>query len=167
MSKIRTNYNPGVGIVYIIKNTKTGELIKASTLTTRDDDQKPWRSPRSTIEGQEFFKAKSGSKKKGFTYYKFMNSIKNKQCLSEDGLWLFTGLKPDGTTIPKIIDTIKFDKKSLPTIISNIVRSKVEKIDTVAIMSADHIKEKIDSISMDDFSADDHLQQLLSEKGNI
>jgi hypothetical protein len=169
MSKIRTTYNPGVGIVYIIENTKTGEKIKASTLTTRDADQKPWRSPRGTPEGQEFFKMKSGNKKKGFSYYKFMNSIKHETCLSEDGNWLFTGLKPDGTVIPKLTDIVKKERTTteLPEIGSNVVRSKVEKVDTAAPMTTERIKEQIESISVDDFSAADQLQELLSEKETV
>jgi hypothetical protein len=167
MSKIRTVYNPGVGISYIIKNSKTGEKIKASTLTTRDADQKPWRSPRGTPEGQEFFKMKSGNKKKGFTYYKFMNSIQHETCLSEDGIWMFTGLKSDGSVIPKISEIVKKERSAdLPETGSNVVRSKVEKVDTAAPMSNRHIKEKIESISIDDFSAVDQLQELLSEKEN-
>ncbi len=169
MSKIRTVFNPGVGIVYIIENTKTGEKIKASTLTTRDVDQKPWRSPRGTSEGQEFFKMKSGNKKKGFSYYKFMNSIKHETCLSEDGNWLFIGLKPDGVIIPKLIEMVKKERTAtdVPEIGSNVVRSRVEKIDTAAPMSSQRIKEKIESISVDDFSAVDQLQELLSEKETV
>lgn len=167
MSKIRTIYNPGVGIVYFIKNTKTGEEIEASTLTTRDADQKPWRSPRGTLEGQEFFKMKSGSKKIGFSYYTFMNSIKNDQCLSSDGEWLFTARKPSGNIIQKLVDIIKKEKvaSTESEFSGNQIRYKVDKINTESIpMSDESIKEKINSISTDDFSANDQLLELLSKE---
>lgn len=169
MSKIRTIYNPGVGIVYIIENTKTGEMIKVSTLTTRDADQKPCRSPMGTPEGREFFKVKSGSKKNGFTYYKFMNSIKCQTCLSEDGLWRFTGMKPDGVAIPKITDILKKERIAGPALDSgsNTIKATIEKIDSAPAMPFDIIKEKIEAISVDDFSATDLLQELLLHKENV
>jgi hypothetical protein len=165
MSKIRTIYNPGVGIVYKITNRKTGEQIEASTLTTRDAEQKPWRSPRGTKEGEEFFKMKSGTKKSGFTYFKFMNSIKNTECLTHDGEWLFTGLKPNGTVIPKLMDIVKKEKKEEVSEISgNQIRYTVEKIDDTIAMSEENIKEKVESINTDDFSDLGQLSQLLAEK---
>lgn len=168
MSKIRTIYNPGVGIVYLIENTKTGEKIKASTLTTRDVDQKPWRSPRGTPDGQEFFKMKSGNKKRGFSYYKFMNSVKNEKCLSEDGNWMFTGLKPDGAVIPKLVDIVKKEKtEDTSETSSNVVRNTVERVDESVLMETTDVKEKVESISTDDFMAADQLQELLSEKESV
>ena len=85
--KIRTLYNPGVGMRYNIRNLVTGLIEIASILTVRDVEQKPWRSPKGTPAGQEFFKMKLGSKKTGFTIIKFMNSVRNDKCVSEDGQW--------------------------------------------------------------------------------
>jgi len=165
MSKIRTTYNPGVGIVYKITNTETGEQIEASTFTTRDADQKPWRSPRGTKEGEEFFKMKSGTKKVGFTYYKFMNSVKNNKCLSSDGKWEFTGLKPNGIIIPKLTEIVKKEKSKEETQENSRseIRYKVEKIEVPNVIDK-KLKEKIESISADDFSNNDQLTQLLEEK---
>lgn len=98
--RVRTLYNPGVGMRYNITNVDTGEVIVASTLTVRDVDQKPWRSPKGTENGKEFFKMKIGTKRDGFTYIKFINSIKNEKCLSEDGVWEFNGVRPDGSALP-------------------------------------------------------------------
>ena len=114
--RIRTLYNPGVGMRYNITNTETGEVAVASTLTTRDVDQKPWRSPKGTDTGQEFFKMKLGTKKDGFKYIKFINSIKNERCVSEDGKWEFNGVRPDGSTLPLLSiserDIVVKNKKS-------------------------------------------------------
>lgn len=102
--RTRTIYNPKVGCAYKMRNTQTGEILIGSTLTIRDPDQKPWRSPKDTPQGQEFFKMKSGTKREGFTYYKFMNSNQNSQCLSEDGVWEFIGQTAEGYDINKIND---------------------------------------------------------------
>lgn len=108
---VRTIYNPKVGCQYIIENVQTGERMVASTLTIRDPEQTPWRSPKSTPPGQEFFKMKSGTKRGGFTYYKFMNSIQNVDCISEDGQWKFIGQRPDGEIVPRVIDVCKNKEK--------------------------------------------------------
>lgn len=168
MSKIRTTYNPGVGIAYIITNRKNGETVNISTLSSRDVDQKPWRSPRGTPQGEEFFKAKSGKKKTGFTYYKFMNSVQHVECISDDGVWLFTGQKPDGTILTKLTNIIKKEKQAVaPVIGNNTVRSLVESIDSNVVMSDVTIKEKVESISVDDFSSSEQLLELLSEKEQV
>jgi hypothetical protein len=169
MQQIRTTFNPGVGIAYLIENVKTSIKIKASTLTSRDPDQRPWRSPANTPEGQEFFKMKSGTKKKGFIYYKFMNSNKLEKCLSEDGNWMFSGERTNGTNTKKQSDIkkVEFGDDDCTEITNNIIRSKVEiNVDSV-IMSDRLIKEKIESISVDDFSSTDQLTDLLSEKENV
>lgn len=163
MTKIRTTYSPGVGIAYIITNKITGEKKNVSTLSSRDIDQKPWRSPRGTIPGNEFFKAKSGKKKIGFTYFKFMNSNQHPECLSDDGIWLFDGVKLDGTILPKLSEIVRKEKIIIPEISNKSIRATVEKIDVSIDMTNADIKEKIESISVDDFSADDQLIELLSE----
>ena len=99
---IRTLYNPKVGCAYVLINTSTGERSQGSTLTIRDNDQKPWRSPKSTPQGEEFFKMKSGTKREGFSYYKFMNSIIHPKCLSEDGVWEFIGVRPNGQALTRV-----------------------------------------------------------------
>jgi hypothetical protein len=163
-SKIRVAYNPGVGIAYIITNKLTGEKRNVSTLSSRDIEQKPWRSPQGTPHGEEFFKVKSGKKKAGFTYYKFMNSAQLSECLSDDGVWLFSGLKPDGTILPRL-DTIIKKEKTVTEVSegsSNIVRSTVEKVDNI-VMNEEVIKEKVESISVDDFSASEQINELLKQ----
>ncbi len=167
MSKIRVIFNPGVGISYIITNKKTGEKRNISTLSSRDVDQKPWRSPRGTAQGQEFFKAKSGKKKTGFTYYKFMNSIQHPECLSDDGIWLFDGVKTDGTILPRLSEIVKKEKAPVPESGSNVIRAIVEKVDTSVAMTNEVIKEKVESITVDDFSASEQLLELLSEKTQV
>lgn len=102
---IRTLYNPKVGCSYVVVNVNTGERSQGSTLTIRDHDQKPWRSPKSTPSGEEFFKMKSGTKRGGFVYYKFMNSINNPKCLSEDGVWEFIGLRTNGEVLQRVEDS--------------------------------------------------------------
>jgi hypothetical protein len=112
MPKVRTIYNPGVAMVYVIKNTRTGETATAATCGIKDVDFKPWRSPKGTPKGQEFFKMKLGSKKDGFKSITFLNSSMQNSCLSDDGEWEFTGLRPDGGTIPKLTDPRAVKQKS-------------------------------------------------------
>ena len=109
--RIRTLYNPSVGCQYLIKNLETNDIVKASTLTVRDSDQKPWRSPKGTPPGQEFFKVKMGRKQTGFTYIKFINSSLYEKCISDDGKWEFLAQTPDGKILPKLFTCEKVGKK--------------------------------------------------------
>lgn len=111
--KVRTLYNPAVGCRYYIVNRRTGKKFIASTLTVRDKEQKPWRSPKGTPFGQEFFKMKLGSKKEGFEYIIFMNSSMNKECVSDDKKWEFTGESPNGTVIPRLDKEEKIKPKKI------------------------------------------------------
>lgn len=114
-SKVRTLYRTAVGVNYIIKNLKTNEEIVATTLNNRDKDRRPWRSPKGTPPGQEFFWMKLGNSKKGFIYIKFMNSSLNDRCLSDDGVWEFIGRRPNGQILPKLnekSDNAKASKKT-------------------------------------------------------
>ncbi len=158
--KIRTLYNPGVGMRYNIKNLKTGSVEIASTLTVRDVDQKPWRSPKGTPAGQEFFKMKLGSKKTGFSVMKFMNSVRNDKCISEDGQWEFVGERPDGSVIPLLSiserEIVVKEKKSK-------VRRKEAKGQTIATVSAPVVLST-ESISKTDYCNLDMLNQLLEKK---
>jgi hypothetical protein len=157
--KIRTLYNPGVGMRYNIKNTKTGETQVASTLTVRDVDQKPWRSPKGTPAGQEFFKMKLGSKKEGFSFIKFMNSIKNTKCLSEDGQWEFVGERPDGSTIPLLSiserEIVVKEKRSKPR--------KTEAKEIKAAQAASPVVITADALKSD-YCNVDMLNELLEKK---
>lgn len=169
--RIRTLYNPKVGCQYQIRNVETGEIIIASTLTIRDETQKPWRSPKDTPRGQEFFKMKTGSKRNGvdnFTYYKFMNSILNEKCLSDDGKWEFIGKTGKGIDINKVDE--KTEKKeetkqiqaaassstvSEATPVNNVVNEKPQES-----MSVEEIREDI----MDsEFSNSSALDELLND----
>lgn len=104
MPKIRTIYNPGVAMVYTIQNLKTGETHVAATCGIKDVEFKPWRSPKGTPAGKEFFKMKLGNKKDGFEIITFLNSSLHSRCLSEDGDWEFTGQRPDGGVLYKLAD---------------------------------------------------------------
>lgn len=131
MPKVRTIYNPGVAMVYVIQNTKTGEQITASTCGIKDVDCKPWRSPKGTPVGKEFFKMKIGSKKDGFNTVTFLNSVIYSTCLSEDGEWEFIGVRPNGGILRKLTDTspiVKSEYKNLALINSKRVKSSIEKI---------------------------------------
>lgn len=125
--RIRTLYNPAVGCRYLIKNTKTGDIESASTLTVRDVDQKPWRSPKGTPAGEEFFKMKIGKKQTGFTYIKFINSALNEKCLSDDGEWEFLAQTPDGKKLPKLTTGKKKTAKKKVTIKPKREKPKKEK----------------------------------------
>ena len=158
--KIRTLYNPGVGMRYNIRNTVTGLVEVASTLTVRDVDQKPWRSPKGTPAGQEFFKMKLGSKKTGFSVIKFMNSVRNDKCVSEDGQWEFVGERPDGSVVPLLSiserEIVVKEKKSK-------VRRKEAKGQTVTAVPAPVVLST-ESISKTDYCNLDMLNQLLEKK---
>ena len=117
--RTRTIYNPKVGCKYRIRNVQTGEILIGSTLTIRDPDQKPWRSPKDTPQGHEFFKMKTGTKREGFTYYKFMNSNLNGKCLSEDGQWEFVGQTGDGYDINKV-NELKNKKEETKKIVAHV-----------------------------------------------
>lgn len=158
MHKIRTIYNPGVAMVYIIQNTKTGELINSSTCGIKDVDFKPWRSPKGTPLGQEFFKVKIGNKRSGFKSITFLNSSIYDKCLSEDGEWEFIGKRPDGGTIRKLID-MPYEVKDVSTkspLVNNRVISSIEKIQNNNLsLSTNQIHQTIENeefIDMDEMN---------------
>lgn len=161
--KVRTLYNPGVGMRYNVKNLKTNEIEVASTLTVRDVDQKPWRSPKGTPAGQEFFKMKMGSKKEGFVILKFMNSVKNSKCLSEDGNWEFIGERPDGSTVPLLSiserEIVVKDRK--PKVRRKDKDAPVTQAQPAAKSQVALSKE---SINNDDFCNLDALNEILEKK---
>lgn len=120
---IRTLYNPAVGCQYLIKNLETGNIETASTLTIRDVEQKPWRSPKGTPAGEEFFKMKMGKKKTGFTYIKFINSSLCDKCISEDGKWEFLAETPSGKKLPRL-SHVKVSSKTVSS--KNNAKKKVK-----------------------------------------
>lgn len=135
MPKIRTLFNPGVAMVYLITNLETGEQISAATCGIKDINFKPWRSPKGTPHGKEFFKMKLGSKKDGFTPITFINSSMFDKCVSDDGKWEFTGDRPDGGKIYKLTEQSnrpapKKKETTEPTnpMLARRVKSVVEKI---------------------------------------
>jgi len=158
MKKIRTIYNPGVAMVYIIRNTKTGELINSSTCGIKDVDYKPWRSPKGTPLGREFFKVKIGSKKSGFESITFLNSSMHDKCLSEDGEWEFIGKRPNGGILYKLSSTPLEDKtsKSSNVVVTNRVTSNIEKIkDNTLLVTSNQIHQTIESeefVDMDEMN---------------
>lgn len=126
--KIRTLYNPAVGCQYQIKNLKTDTIHVASTLTVRDADQKPWRSPKGTPQGEEFFKMKIGKKQTGFTYIKFINSSLKTDCISDDGEWEFLAITPDGKQLPKLTDGLPARSNSSKIVKpKKVIKQKVQK----------------------------------------
>ncbi len=116
MPNVRTIYNPGVAMVYVIKNVLTGECVNASTCGIKDIDFKPWRSPKGTKVGEEFFKMKIGNKRQGFKSITFLNSSTHEKCLSEDKEWEFIGQRPDGSILPKLADMLPNSKNTNRTI---------------------------------------------------
>ena len=158
---VKCIFNPGVGLAYYIQNIKTGEQIKASTLTIRDVEQKPHRSPKGTKSENAFFKMKSGTKKKGFIYYIFKNSIQFPQCISDDGVWLFTGKKANGDMLPRIADVLKKNnKEDEESKGSSEVRYKIENIDEDISMSDEKIEEAMNITNEDDFASENLLSIL-------
>ena len=105
--KIKTIFNPGVAMCYVIKHLYTGKKIKASTCGVHDVQYMPWRSPKGSEAGKEFFKMKVGGKKEGVSIITFLNSNTQEKCLSTCGEWEFTGERPDGTFIEKLSNKIK------------------------------------------------------------
>jgi len=130
MKNLRTIYNPGVAMVYTILNLRTGELANAATCGIKDVEFKPWRSPKGTPMGKEFFKMKLGSKKEGITIITFLNSNKFSSCISDDGDWEFIGKRPDGGTIPKLSEApeVKMDISPMSNIITKKVKAIIEKV---------------------------------------
>lgn len=126
MKNLRTIYNPGVAMVYTILNLITGELVTAATCGIKDVEFKPWRSPKGTPVGKEFFKMKLGSKKEGITIITFLNSSKYPSCISDDGEWEFIGKRPNGGTIPRLSEAPNVKNEELP--ISDIISKKVKAI---------------------------------------
>lgn len=139
MINARTIYNPGVAMVYVIQNTQTGECINASTCGIKDVDFKPWRSPKGTPLGEEFFKMKIGSKKEGISSITFLNSCKYDKCLSTDGIWEFIGKRANGGVIPKLSTLQSKDK--------NVVTSSIIVIDNRVTSSIDRVKDNNLSLS--------------------
>jgi hypothetical protein len=94
--KVTTHYNPSLGIRYFVRNTKTDEKIIGKTLSPKNAEHLPVRSNRDTPHGEEFFKMEIDG-----NVHKFMNSIELPNCMSEDGKWEFTGLRPNGKSISR------------------------------------------------------------------
>jgi hypothetical protein len=106
--KITTHFNPSLGIKYVVKDTKNGSKVIGKTLSPKSKEHLPVRSSRETPVGEEFFKMVIEGE-----VFKFMNSIQHDKCLSEDGRWEFTGLRPNG----KKLESRK-NKKSSRSIIN-------------------------------------------------
>lgn len=150
--KARTLYNPGVAMRYVVINTATNEKTYASTLSVRDVTEKPWRTPKGTPKGQEFFKMKMKNSDGEKVIIKFINSVLHEKCLSEDGMWEFTGARPDGGELPFL--TIKHTPLT-----KSITEHKisVNKVDLPSIVSVvDHTP------SSEDFCNQEELDRLLS-----
>ena len=130
MRNLRTIYNPGVAMVYTILNLRTGEFVNAATCGIKDVEFKPWRSPKGTPMGKEFFKMKLGSKKEGITIITFLNSNKFASCISDDGDWEFIGKRPDGGVISRLSESpnVKVDLAPASTILTKKVKAVIEKI---------------------------------------
>lgn len=162
MPKVRTLYNPGVAMVYLIKNTKTDEVVSASTCGIKDVDCKPWRSPKGTPFGKEFFKMKIGTKKKGIKVLTFLNSSIFNTCLTDDGEWEFIGKRPDGGIIPKLTEGVSIQKTpSKESIVNNSKRVKttIEQInDTRLTMTTTDIQTNIQN---EEFVDIDEMNKIL------
>jgi hypothetical protein len=158
-------FNPGVGLCYFITEIKTGKQVRAATLCVRDDDQRPWRSSRSCPDKKMWFKMKIGTKRDGFTYIKFMNSNQHSKCLSEDGVYEFTGLKLNGDFLPRLSEIPKKKKviNEETLINNNQVRYKIENGDN-SVMSSEKIQENVQKSILDDFTNDTQLQGLLANE---
>lgn len=94
-------FKPVFGCRYIITN-KNGDTTIGRVLGA--NDKKLYgdiRSPRKCERGTEFFKVLIGDK-----VIKMMNSNQNKSCVSDDGVWIFTGDRP--VDAPKLTEqTVK------------------------------------------------------------
>ncbi len=90
-------FKPSLGCKYIFKNTKTNECKVGKVLGPCDKKKYgEIKSGRKCQRGKEFFKVLINDK-----IIKMMNSNLNSQCISDDGLWMFTGNKPDKTSQTK------------------------------------------------------------------
>jgi hypothetical protein len=162
MHTIRTIYSPGVAMVYIIHNLKTGEDHKASTCGVKDIECKPWRSPKGTPHGKEFFKMKLGNKKNGFQIITFLNSSIYNQCISEDGEWEFKGIRPDGGILQKVAE-VQYNKKETPKcvpITDKKTKVIIQNIDDNKVYAS--IEEIHNTIENEEFVDMDEMNKILN-----
>jgi hypothetical protein len=162
MHKVRTIFSPGVAMVYTIHNLKTGEDHPAATCGVKDVDCKPWRSPKGTAQGKEFFKMKLGSKKKGFEIITFLNSSLHSQCLSEDGEWEFRGLRPDGGILPRLSNDKSSKKEVQKYIPINDKKTKaiIQQVDDNKVYAT--IEEIHNTIENEEFVDMDEMNKILN-----
>ena len=115
----RTIFNPSLGIKYIVEDRNGNEIV-GRTLGPKDKEHIPIRSSITTPKGQEFFKMLIGGK-----VYKFLNSIKLNDCLSDDGKFIFTGRRPNGKTLlpsnKKKIETVQDDLEFVSDLLSEML----------------------------------------------
>lgn len=121
-------------------------------MSVRDLCEKPWRTPKGTLKGQEFFKMKMKDSNGDRMVIKFMNSMLHEKCLSADGAWEFTGNRPDGATIPILSNSRRIISKSL--------RERRLKVDSVDVSDTDTVIEH--KVNTEDFCNQEELDRLLS-----
>jgi hypothetical protein len=122
-------HKPSLGCKYVFENTKT--KIKEVGKVLGPADKKKYgdiKSGRKCERGKEFFKVLINDK-----VFKMMNSNMNKECTSEDGVWLFTGVKPFKNKSDKKKKMVKVKNKPV------VERNKIEFISEAAMQK---IKEQ-------------------------
>lgn len=116
-------FKPSLGCKYIFKNVKTKKEEIGKVLGPADKSKYGIiKSGRKCEKGKEFFKVLINDK-----VIKMLNSNLNKDCISDDGIWVFTGIKPAKS---------KNDKQKKKKVNNNkpiVARNKIEFVSESAI----------------------------------
>jgi hypothetical protein len=165
--KPRILFNPKVGMQYYITDVEKNEELICSTLCARDKDQRPYRTPKGTAPGEEFFKVKIGSKKEGgFTIIKLMNSVSLDKCISDCGKYEFTGRRPNGQHINcNSLDAAGQEEiQSAEMKMSEIVEEKPEEKKETGIEEVETTEAITENVMANEFSDPKALEALLGKK---
>lgn len=88
---------PGTGLAYVIRDTKTNKLIRCATAAHRDLLRRgsKIRSLRAFSGEEPYFIVKIGSLRTKFTVLKFLCGAHHDKCLDETGRYEWTGITLD------------------------------------------------------------------------
>ncbi len=98
MSRTATPLNietqPGIGMSYIVRNTKTRKFVRVSTTCNRDLERRGSKIKvlRAFSGDEPFFTAKIGSLHTEIEVLKFLCGVKHKKCLDTTGTYEWTGI---------------------------------------------------------------------------
>lgn len=85
---------PGTGLAYVIRDTKTNKLVRCATAAHRDLLRRgsKIRSLRAFSGDEPYFIVKIGSLRTKFTILKFLCGAKHDKCMDESGRYEWTGI---------------------------------------------------------------------------